>query len=161
MKKTPNPQDPTPPDCFKQSEVEAFQTFEQQMLETVNYYVWRASAKSAFLYALELYFSNGETLLLSSGESSEAIEVISAESLVATAQKLKEIQGEAVVQRIVANVQPTWQGIVGATLQGVRLSRHESGLYHNDSLLFDFGEKKILLELSEKEGLELGEYDFE
>jgi len=151
--------DSTPPNCFRQAEVEAFQTFEGQMLATVNYYLWRASPKTSFLYSVELYFENGETLLLSSGESAEAIQIISAESLVETALKLQSFHGEALIQRIVANVQPLWRDVVGATLQEIRLSRHESGLYHNDALLLDFGEKQILLELGEKEGLVLGEFD--
>jgi len=161
MQKTPHPQDPTPPDCFRQAEVEAFQTFEAQILATVNYYLWRASSKTSFLYAVELYFENGETLLLSSGESSETIQIISAEDLVGTAKKLQSLHGEALIQRIVANVQPLWRDVVGAALLEIRLARHESGLYHNDALLLNFGEKQIMLELGEKDGLVLGEYDFE
>jgi len=149
----------TPNDCFQQSEVEAFQAFEGQKLETVNYYLWRASPKSSFLYAIELYFENGETLLLSSGESSEAIGIISAEALVETARKLQVLHGEALIQRIVANVQPLWRDVVGANLQEIRLARHESGLYHNDALLLDFGEKQIMLELNEKDGLILREFE--
>jgi len=157
---THNPHDPTPPDCFRQSELEAFQSFENQTLATANYYLWRSNSKSAFLYALELYFENGQTLLLSSGESSDAIRIISAESLVETAQKLKELHGEALIQRIVANVQPLWNDVVGSVLEGIRLSRQEeNGLYSNDAMLLDFGEKQIMLELSEKDGLELGVYD--
>lgn len=157
---THDPHDPTPPDCFRQSELEAFQTFENQILATVNYYLWRSNSKSAFLYALELYFENGETLLVSSGESSDAIRIISAESLVETAQKLKELHGEALIQRVMANVQPLWNDVIGSVLEGIRLSRQEeNGLYSNDAMLLDFGEKQIMLELSEKDGLELGVYD--
>jgi hypothetical protein len=157
---THHPHDPTPPDCFRQAELEAFQLFENQILATVNYYLWRSNSKSAFLYALELYFDHGETLLLSSGESSDAIRILSAESLVETARKLKELHGEALIQRIVANVQPLWNDVIGSTLVGIRLSRQEeNGLYSNDAMLLDFGEKQIMLELSEKDGLELGVYD--
>ncbi len=151
--------DPTPSDCFRQSEVETFQAFEGQKLQTVNYYLWRANQRSSFLHAIELYFVNGETLLLSSGESSDAIQIIGAEALVQTAQKLKEMHGEALIQRIVADIQPLWRDVIGASLQEILLTRNEAGLYSNEALLFDFGEKQIMLELSEKEGLELGEYD--
>ena len=154
-------EDPTPPDCFRQTEVEAFQVFEAQILKTVNYYLWRANSKSSFLYALELFFANGETLLLSSGESSEAIRIIGADRLVGTARQLKEMHGEALIQRIVADVQPLWRDVVGESLQEILLSRNEAGLYANDSLLFDFGKKQILLELNEKDGMLLGEYDIE
>lgn len=152
---------PIPSDCFRQSEVEAFQTFEHQALESVNYFLWRRNAKSSFLYALELCFKSGEALLLSSGEDSDGIRIITAENLVTTATKLKELHGEALIQRIAANIQPLWREIIGAVLQEIRLTRHESGLYHNDALLFDFGETQILLEWSGKEGLILGVYDFE
>ena len=159
MQKDPLSNDPTPPECFQQWELELFQSFDNQTLNTANYYLWRANTKSSFLYALELYFENGETLLLSSGEDSEKIQVITPESLVATAQKLQSLHGEALIQRIVANIQPLWREVVGAALQGIRLSsQEETGLYRNDALLLDFGEKQILLELSEKEGLVLGEH---
>ena len=158
MQETPHAKDPTPPDCFRQAEVETFQTFEGQRLEIANYYLWRASSKTSFLYAIELYFDNGETLLLSSGEDSEAIHIISAEALVKTAKNLQSIHSEVVIQRIVANVQPLWRDVVGTSLQEIRLARHESGLYHNDSLLLGFETKQILLELAEKEGLVVGEY---
>jgi hypothetical protein len=161
MQESPRPNDATPPDCFRQSDVEAMQAFENQKLATVNYYLWRSSPKSSFLYALELYFENGEMLLLSSGEGSEAIRLTSARSLVETAQKLKEMHGEALIQRIVANIQPLWRDVIGANLEEIRLARHENGLYHNDALLLDFGETQILLELSEKDGLVLSEYDIE
>ena len=161
MEGTPNAQDPTPADCFRQSEVEAFQICEGQRLETANYYLWRTSARLSFLYALELQFENGETLLLSSGEDTDSIRLITPESLVETALKLQALHSEALIQRIIANIQPLWRDVVGLTLEEIRLSRHEKGLYHNDALLFAFGEKQILLELSEKDGLILGEYDLE
>ena len=151
-------QDPTPADCFKQSELEMFQSFEIQVLHTVNYYRWRSETEYAFLFALELYFENGETLLLSSGESSDAIRIIPAQSLVDTARKLQEMHGKTVIQRLIANTQPLWQGAVGVILQGIQLSRHEGGLYRNDALLFDFGAHKIAVQLSQKDGLELLEH---
>lgn len=159
MQETPPNADPTPPDCFKQAEVEAFNAFENQRLLTVHYYLWRANAKSSFLYAIELYFENGDTLLLSCGEDSEAIRIITAENLVDTALRLQVMHGEAQIQRIVANIQPLWRDVVGAGLQEIRLARHDSGLYHNDAVLFDFGIKQIMLELGEKEGLVLGEFE--
>lgn len=159
MQETPPNTDPTPPDCFKQAEVEAFKTFENQRLVTVHYYLWRANAKSSFLYAIELYFENGDTLLLSSGEDSEAIRIITAENLVDTALRLQVMHGEAQIQRIVANIQPLWREVVGASLQEIRLARHDSGLYHNDAVLLDFGEMQIMLELGEKEGLVLGAFE--
>ena len=159
MQETPPNADPTPPDCFKQAEVEAFNAFENQRLLTVHYYLWRANAKSSFLYAIELYFENGDTLLLSCGEDSEAIRIITAENLVDTALRLQVMHGEAQIQRIVANIQPLWREVVGADLQEIRLARQDSGLYHNDAVLFDFGIKQIMLELGEKEGLVLGEFE--
>lgn len=158
-----------PSDCFNEREVGTFQLFENQTLELVNYYVWQANSNatqgsatsadtSGFLYALELYFGHGETLLLSSGENSDAIGVISAESLVGTAQKLREMHGHALIQRIPANNSALWSEAMGQILLGVQLSRHESGLYSNDVLLLDFGSKRILVQLSMREGLELGEY---
>lgn len=150
-----------PPDCFRQEEVEWFQSFENQKLETVHYFLWRVHSGESFLHALELAFENGETLLLSADEDSDAIRVVSENSLAETARKLQKIHGEAVVQKMLAHAQPLWQDVPGKVLQGIRLSSHENGLYQNDALLLDFGGKRILLQLSLKNGLELGEYDFE
>ena len=152
--------DPTPAGFFRQWEVETPEKFEHQTLELVNYYVWRKDNQVAFLFALELLFAHGETLLLSSGEDSEAISVIKPEALVKMAQKLQNLHGEALIQRISASIQPIWRDVVGTTMLGVRLSPEASnGLYQNDALLFDFGEHQVLLALSEKEGLEVGVYD--
>lgn len=160
MSENTNSSDPTPAGCFRQWEVETMESFDNQMLEQVNYYVWRRDNQGAFLFALELYFSHGETLLLSSGEDSEAIEVIKPEKLVHTAQKLQSLHGKAVIQRIAAGIQPIWREVLGSEMLGVRLSPEESnGLYLNDALVFDFGENQVLVELSEKEGLEVGVYD--
>jgi len=38
------------------------------------------------------------------------------------------------------------------------LSRNEAGLYHNDSVLLSFDERRILLRLAEREGLLAGAY---
>jgi hypothetical protein len=148
-----------PPDCFRQEELEAFQTFESQVLQTLRYYLWRSGGSAgALLYALELCFADGAALLLSGGEDSEAIAILDPESLVETARKLQALHGQAVIERMSADAQPLWAGALGQALQGIRLSRHENGLYRNDALLLDFGEKRILLRLGEREGLELSEF---
>ncbi|MFN0216443.1 MAG: hypothetical protein ACKVT2_19460 [Saprospiraceae bacterium] len=162
MQINPLPNDPTSPDCFQQWELELFQTFENTILNTVNYYLWRTNKKSSFLFALELFFENGKTLLLSSGEDSEQIQVITPESLTRTAKKLQLIHDEALIQRIAANIQPLWRDLIGTALQGIRLSIHaETGLYRNDAMLLEFDGTRILLELSEKDGLLLGQDNFE
>lgn len=128
------------------------------MLETVTYYLWLSKTAPAFLFTLELFFKNGESLLLSSGQDSEAISLVSEASLMETARNLQEIHGEPLLQRMKADAQAIWQGAVGNILEAIQLSRHENGLYRNDALLLDFGPKKILLRLSVKDGLELMDY---
>ena len=155
--------DPTPPDCFLLEEIQALQSFEQQILDNVNYYIWHNQPEAGaqphrFLYALELVFDSGESLLLSSGDDSEAIRLLTAENLVSIARRLQDMHGKPVVQRIVAGVQPVWRDVVGSVLQHVRLGRNEAGLYLNDALLFDFGEHRVLTRLSEREGLLVGAY---
>lgn len=147
--------DKTPDQCFRQEEVESFLGFEDQRLEAVNYYIWPDEAGGGILFALELFFDSGERLLLSSGEDAEAIRIIGSETLMDTAQKLQELHAKPVLQRMVANNQPLWQQAVGEILLAIRLSRHESGLYSNEALMFDFGHKGIILQLSEHGGLEL------
>ncbi|MCA0238000.1 MAG: hypothetical protein LCH81_16610 [Bacteroidetes bacterium] len=157
--------DQTPLDSFRKEELEIFQSFENQTLVDINYYLWLNQAEQEeeaplrFLYALELIFESSEALILSSGEDTEAIRVIDAQSLVDTARQLQSLHGKVLIQRISALAQPLWQGATGKTLEAIRLSRNEQGLYQNDAVLFDFGNKQILLQLSEREGLELGRWE--
>ncbi len=156
--------DPTPPDCFRMEELEIFQSFENQTLVDVNYYLWLNQAETEdgillrFLYALELLFESNESLMLSSGEDSAAIRLINAESLVNTARQLQELHGKVLIQRVSAVAQPLWEGVAWKILQAIHLSRNEAGLYHNDAMLLDFGNTRILISLSEREGLELAPY---
>lgn len=165
MEKRSHTDDQTPPDCFRMEELELFQSFENQTLVDVNYYLWLNQAESEeslplrFLYALELIFESNETLILSSGEDSEAIRIIDAASLVTTAKQLQELHGKVLIQRLSAVAQPLWETAVWKVLEGIHLSRTEAGLYYNDSLLLDFGSKRILVQLSPKEGLELAPYE--
>jgi len=154
---------PTPPDCFLLEEIQAMQSFEQQALESVNYYIWHNQTEAGvmphrFLYAIELVFEARESLLFSSGDDSEAIRLITAESLVETARRLQAMHGKSVVQRIAVGVQPVWRDVVGKVLQHIRLARNEAGLYLNDALLLDFDEHRVLIRLAEREGLLAGAY---
>jgi len=85
--------DQTPLDSFRKEELEIFQSFENQTLVDINYYLWLNQAEQEeeaplrFLYALELIFESSEALILSSGEDTEAIRVIDAQSLVDTARE--------------------------------------------------------------------------
>lgn len=159
-----NPHDnPAPPDCFSLEEIQLLQSFEKQTLDNVNYYIWHNQPEAGvmphrFLYALELIFDTGESLLLSSGDDSEAIRLLTAERLVETAHHLQRIHGKPVMQRVAAGIQPLWREVVGKLLQHIRLSRNEAGLFLNDALLLDFGDHRILVRLSEREGLLAGAY---
>lgn len=155
--------DPTPPDCFCLEELQAFQSFETQALVDVNYYLWLNNTQTdalpyRFLYCLELIFDRNGALLLSSGEDSTSIRIISAEGLIETARALQSLHEKISIQRVNGGALPLWEPAVGQALQAVRLSRHESGLYLNDALVLDFGATQILIQLSPKEGLELGAY---
>ena len=149
------------PDCFTRQEIELFQSLEGQNLSGVSYYLWLHHGETAnanpyrFLFALELLFDSGASLLLSSGDDSEAIRVIDAESLLETALRLQALHGQPTIQRIVRDGQGLWQDVMEKPLVAIRLTRHSNGLYRNDALLLDFGEHAIVVELvKEGEGLE-------
>lgn len=149
---------PIPPHRFLLEEIQALQAFEKQVLERVNYYIWHNQTEAGtiphrFLYAVELLFDGGEPLLLSSGDDSEAIRLLTAEALTETARRLQQMHGKPVMQRAVAGIQPLWREVVGKMLEHIRLTRDEEGLYLNDSILLDFGEHRVLVYLSEREGL--------
>lgn len=156
-------EDPTPPDCFRLEELEQMQTFENQVLSQVNYYFWINQAEAdappnRFLFFLELVFEDLRSLLLSSGEDSEAIRVSSAEELVKTAEALRTLHNQIVIQRVAAEDFPLWTGIQGKILSAIRLAKNEQGLYANEVLLLDFNDQKIMVRLSRQEGLEVGNY---
>ncbi len=163
MKNHAQHDDPTPSGFFKLEEIQALQSFENQPLAAVNYYIWHDQPKAGemphrFLFALELVFDSGVSLLLSSGEDSEAVRILSAEELVEIARKLQLLHGKQIIQRIPAQMQPLWRDSIGKPLQNILLSRNEAGLYHNDSVLLSFDERRILLRLAEREGLLAGAY---
>ena len=164
MQRHESASDPTPPDCFRLEEIQTFQAFETQLLAVVNYYLWlnRSDPEAGayrFLYCLELIFDNHpEVLLLSSGEDSAAIRLIGVETLIKTAHQLQTLHGQVSIQRVNAGAFPLWEPVVNRALLAVRLSKNEAGLYFNDALLFDFGIRQIIVQLSRKEGLELGIY---
>lgn len=153
----------TPSDCFLLEELQAFQAFEAQVLVDVNYYFWLNNTDPdalpyRFLYCLELVFEGRGALLLSSGEDTTALRLISAESLIKTAKELQKLHGAVSIQRVSAVAFPLWQPAAGHALQAIRLSRNEEGLYLNDALVLDFGEQRILVHLSKQDGLELAQY---
>lgn len=83
----------------------------------------------------------------------------SAEELVRTAEVLRALHGKIVIQRVAAVDLSLWMGVRGKTLRAIRLTKNEQGLYSNDALLLDFTEQKILVRLSTRGGLELGNYE--
>lgn len=143
-----------PPDCFPLETLEIFQSFEGQKLQGVNYFHWiNPDSEAGFLYYVEFLFDTNEALLLSSGEDSTAIVVGQASELVATAARLQQLHGQAVIQRTNAGNSNLWSPLLNMVLQNINLSRHESGLYANDALQLDFGNQKVLVHLGARGGL--------
>jgi hypothetical protein len=150
----------TPDGCFSLEALEVFQSFEGKILNTVNYYLWvndteKEASPYRFLYFLELIFEEHETLLLTSGEDSTALQISTASELVDTANALRELNNRISIQRILANPHVLWTEIIGSTLESINLSPNEEKYYMNDSLMLDFGKKQIIVQLSKREGLEL------
>ncbi len=148
-----------PPDCFPLESLETFQSFEGQGLQGVTYYYWTHPDRDlGFLYYMEFLFDSKEALLLSSGEDSTAIATGNASELVETAQRLQQLHGKAVIQRADSGSSDFWRPLLGTVLQHIHLSRHESGLYANDALLLDFGERRVLIHLGVRGGLVVKAY---
>lgn len=144
-----------PADCFTLEEVQQLQAAAGRTLTQVFYYLWASteSTRHGFLYFLELGFDSGPALYLSSGEDSMGIQVSDAAVLIDTAHQLQALHGEPSIRRIVAHNSPIWQSVIGRPLHAIRLMRHESGLYANEALQIDFGDRQIVVELAEQEGL--------
>jgi hypothetical protein len=151
------------PDCFSLAELEVFQSLEGAVLTDVNYYLWLNQNDSEgmpyrFLYFLELLFDAHLPLMLTSGEDSAAVRISDAETLVKTADVLQKLHGQISIQRVSAAALPLWQPLIGHSLEAVRLSKNEEGMYYNDALLLDFGTGQVLVALSGKEGLVVDNY---
>ena len=164
MENLPILDNPIPPYCFRQEEVQQLLSVENKSLTAINYYLWRNVSEEAtttqlqyrFLYALELIFDSDTSLLISSGDDSEAIGVIKPATMLETASRLKQLHGQPIIQRLPRDGQSIWIGLVGKKLNSIQLARHESGLYQNDALLFHFDTTSILVELTDTgEGLTL------
>jgi hypothetical protein len=150
----------TPEGCFSLEELEVFQSFSGHILETVNYYLWvnkvgDESSPYRFLYFLELIFEGNETLILTSGEDSMAITISSASELVEAANSLREINNRISIERILANPYQIWTDVLGKQLESINLTPNEEKYYLNDGLMLDFGFKQIIVQLSQREGLEI------
>jgi hypothetical protein len=159
----PQPQNHTPPDCFQLEELQVLQSFEGQLLDDVNYYLWLNQADDdslpyRFLYALECLFDNQEALLVSVDEESTALRIVTAETLVKTFEAAQALHGKISLQRVNAGSFPIWEPAVGRKLEAIRLTRGDDGLYLNDALLLDFGEYAVLVRLSLQEGVEVLKY---
>ncbi len=146
----------TPPDCFTLEAVEAFQSFEGRTLVSAKYYVWKSLSGSAdLLYALELRFQEGESLIISSGEDSEALQIIDAATLVATANRAQQLNGQPVFDAYDAMQQSIWKGCADRNLVAIRLSKNEEGLYLNDALMLDFDGQQLIVGLHERGGMRI------
>lgn len=152
---------PVPSDCFRLEDLEYFQTLENQVLVSATYYIWLHADPLArqenrgFLYFLALIFGDQNSLFLTSGEDSTAIQVSTEADLLDTASRLHVLHGQASIQRLQADTSPIWQSLIGTSLIAINLSRHESGLYANTALELDFGDSQIVVQLAPKEGLEI------
>lgn len=139
---------------FSLEEIQIFQTFENQTFTGIDYYVWlqietiQSAPAVQFLLALELRFDSGETLLLSSGEDSAAIRIISKEKLMEMAAGLFRIHNRPVIQRLTRDDQPLWIDCMGKRLNAIRLSKNPEGFYLNDAVLLDFNSGQRLIALN-------------
>ncbi|MEZ4927872.1 MAG: hypothetical protein R3A50_16435 [Saprospiraceae bacterium] len=161
MQEQQSDQYPIPSNQFRLEELQTFLGFEHNTLSGVNYYLWvRGAAENSqhFLFALELQFETGGRLLLSSGEGSEAISVISDDALIEIAKRLEQMHGHPVIQSMPRSNQGLWANITGTSLEEVQLSRGENNLFRNDALMLRFEEAHILVRLVEAgDGLEIRE----
>jgi hypothetical protein len=149
--------DPTPPDCFKVEEIQAFQAFGGQALSEVNYYLrfYPGQSERRFLYCLELLFQSDDALLLCSEEEATSIEVIDALSFINRARQAQTtLNGQPAVQRVGATSSALWQPFIGQVLSGILLSGNGNGLYLNDALALDFAAQgRLIVSLGQAGGL--------
>ena len=161
MQEQQSDQYPTPSNHFRLEELQTFLGFEHKTLSGVNYYLWvqdKTENASHFLFAMELQFDTGGRLLLSSGEDSAGISIITDDVLIETAKRLEQMHGHPVIQSMPRSNQGLWANITGTSLEEVQLSRGENDLFRNDALMLRFEEAHILVRLVEAgDGLEIRE----
>ena len=159
MEMKQNSSDLTPPDCFRLEELEAMRSFENATIQDVHYFICTNPAATgtespAFLFAL-LLIATDKQLLFCSGEDSAALRIMDSDGLASVIRHFGGGGNASNVQRLSASKQAIWENVIGARIQAIQLSRHESNLYRNDAVQLDFESQKIVLSLSEREGMAL------
>jgi hypothetical protein len=147
-----------PLECFTEEECRVMQTFRRVAIQDVTYYLWvnrlgEGALPQRFIYYVELIFVDGRTLLFTCGEDSTSIQLGSADALVGMASRLRESQGGAAIQRVLASEMLLWKRFSGQTLEEILLSKNGGGLYLNDVVLLSFSGGGILIGLGVREGL--------
>lgn len=155
MQEHPQPEEALPEGCFTLDEVQHLRHIQGQVLTGVNYYLWKTTdgRNLGFLYFLELIFAENEPLYLTSGEDSAGIQVSDADTLVHTARQLQDMHGQACIHRMSAASSTIWADFINRPLQAIHLLRHDSGLYANEALQLDLGNRQVVVALDEQDGL--------
>ncbi|HEU4717992.1 MAG TPA: hypothetical protein VFU15_09165 [Bacteroidia bacterium] len=122
---------------------------ENKQLKSVLYHFWQNKTNPSdffeFTDKVELHFSDGTKLVLSSTEDDEpAISVL--KNFDAETSKLELLHrfGGKIDQRTeIMTSDPLWKNVSGKTLAGVQLVDDGENTYRNDAVLLDFRSEKI------------------
>lgn len=145
------PHQSIPAGHFSLEEIQQFQSHEGQELAGIDYYLWLdtgagdAAPAYQFLFALELRFAAGASLILTTDEDHGDLRITDSAALIKTASALFQLHGRPVIQRLSRDQHSLWQALIGRELAAIRLTRTEEGLYQNDALLLDFGTTGIII----------------
>jgi hypothetical protein len=133
---------------FSYDELKQFKAVEGLRLNRVIYHYWQNKAKASetfeFLDKLELEFTEGGKLILTTSEETEGAMALVMDF---DAEKqhfllLHEFGGKLGMRSADLTSNILWEAAAGKVLRSCQLV-HESGSYRNDTLLLDFGDEQL------------------
>ncbi len=107
---------------------------------------------------LELHFTDGQKLTISCNDTGEALDVINFDFAAVSAAIEKEFEGKIRIFAVDASAATMWEGIIGLTLEAVKVVKE--GEYHAaGSLLLEFGSEKRIVCVGPTDGLVIDFYE--
>lgn len=107
---------------------------------------------------VELHFGSDEKLTIASNADGNALEAIDFNYRTAADELTKEFGDSIRLLAVDASATTMWKGVIGLTVQGIRLTRKGEN-YLADALVLDFGEEKREVKVGPVDGIVVDYYE--
>lgn len=148
---------------FGYHELARLNSLEGKKISEVNYYVWvnRINMNSPYVFIdkLELVTDENEKLVLTGGEESDGLYLLSEYDPAEEILRLEhQFAGQITVKKHKASQDRFWKDVMNLEIQSVQLSK-EGDRYLADAIVLDFGQERRLIGLSPEEGIIIDFYE--